>query len=104
MFNYASGGQKWPCRRCHVLFVEVLHPVNFVNISKKEGKDLELIQSSTTPIPCLVLMKLLIYQNSSLRVVMLTYTFIKSHSHVIYPGPKGSHVFLMLLPLIFVKV
>ena len=41
-----------PPRMSHVLFVEVLHPVNFVNISKKEGKELELIQSSTTPNPC----------------------------------------------------
>ena len=40
--TYASGSQKWPFR----VFVEDLHPVDFVNMTH------------------VVLMKLLIYQNS----------------------------------------
>ena len=31
--NYTSGSQKLLAQMSHVLFVEVLHPVNFVNIT-----------------------------------------------------------------------
>ena len=40
-----------PLRMFHAIFVKVLHPANFVNISKKDGKDQESIQLSTIPDP-----------------------------------------------------
>ena len=52
MTNYASGGQNWHCRGFHMFFfVEVLHPVNFVNVTHV----------------FIISMKLLIYQNSWLN-------------------------------------
>ena len=57
-----------PPQMSHVLFVEVLHPVNFVNIS-------------------LVCWSIKIH-SWSLRGAMLSYTFINSHSQVSSPGPS----------------
>ena len=55
--------------RSHVLLVEVLHPVNSVNITHVTA-DLSNL-------------------NWTLRGTMLSYTFINSHSQVSDPGPEG---------------
>ena len=71
-----------PPRMSHVLFVEVLHPVNFVNIThvKSQWNCWSIKIHSLT-----------------LRGAMLSYAFINSHSQVSDTGPKGPLAFKMKL-------
>ena len=62
-----------PPQMSHVLFVEILHPVDFVNITHVKSK-----------FNCWSIKN----HSWTLRGPMLSYTFINSYSQVSDPGPK----------------